>query len=313
MNRERKVCLRNRDIELIIFLGEYGVISNENVKLLYGSEFYYKNRLASLAKGDIIERIYGKVVLGRKGKSYLNKIGVGYRNTNRSDNYKKRMEYVSEIAFKVQNSGWYFEPSWRCDVNTFTKRGNRFIGIMSREKREYGESDESFYKRAYLVYFLHSDITPRELKYIDKEISRNTNKFEGMFVFVNDEQFIQYPKFVNVSIKEFYTILCEDKAWTIFSKIRDEEHMKNWILGKFGYYYKSLSTYIYEIYYSKHEGIYTYVFPMPFIDFARIRSINYMANDDDYDRVKFKVVCQNYYLNRIRENLDERVDVIGVE
>ena len=296
-----------------MFLGEYGVISNENVKLLYGSEFYYKNRLASLAKGDIIERIYGKVVLGRKGKNYLNKIGFGYRNTNRSDNYKKRMEYVSEIAFKVQNSGWYFEPSWRCDVNTFTKRGNRFIGIMAREKRKYGESDESFYKKAYLVYFLHSDITSRELKYIDKEISRNVNNIEGMFIFVNDERFIKFPKFVNVSIKEFYTILCEDKAWTILSKIKDEDYMKNWVLGKFGYYYKSLSTYIYEIYYSKHEEIYTYVFPMPFIDFSRISSINYMVNDDSYDRVRFKVVCQKYYLDCIRENLDECVEIIGVE
>ena len=73
MEKKKKVCLRYRDFELLLFLSEYGIISNENVKLHYNSKYYYKNRLASLAKGDMVERIYGKVVLGAKGKSYLNK------------------------------------------------------------------------------------------------------------------------------------------------------------------------------------------------------------------------------------------------
>ena len=54
MVKEKRVCLRVRDIEFIGFLGEYGSITNENVKLFYQSEYYYKNRLASLAKGEII-------------------------------------------------------------------------------------------------------------------------------------------------------------------------------------------------------------------------------------------------------------------
>ena len=43
MEKEKRVCLRDRDIELILFLAEYGSITNENVKLLYQSEYYYKN------------------------------------------------------------------------------------------------------------------------------------------------------------------------------------------------------------------------------------------------------------------------------
>lgn len=39
---------------------------------------------------------------------------------------------------------------------------------MSREEKRW---NEDFYKRSYIV--LHKDITPRELKYIDKEINRN--------------------------------------------------------------------------------------------------------------------------------------------
>ena len=109
---------------------------------------YYKNRLASLAKGKFVERLYGKVVLGRKGKNSLNKIRLGDRdrNINRNESYKKRMERNSDVSCKVQLYGWYFELSWRWSVNTYTKRGNRFIGVMSREKRWWQEDDEDFSK-----------------------------------------------------------------------------------------------------------------------------------------------------------------------
>ena len=180
MEKEKRICLRNRDFNFIMYLSEYGIITNENVKLFYDSKYYYKNRLASLAKGEFVERLYGKVVLGRKGKSYLNEAGLGYRNINRNETYKKRMERISDVSCKVHLSGWFFEPSWRCNINAFTQRGNRFIGVMSREKRLWEESDKDYYKRSYIVYFLHQEITPRELKYIDKELDRNKNNFRGV-------------------------------------------------------------------------------------------------------------------------------------
>ena len=113
MEKEKRICLRdrNRDIELIMFLAEYGSVTNENVKLLYQSEYYYKNRLTSLVKGDMIEWLYGKIGLSRKGKHYSNQIGIGYRNINRNENYKKRMKRISDIACKVKSCGWYFETS----------------------------------------------------------------------------------------------------------------------------------------------------------------------------------------------------------
>ena len=219
MEKEKRICLRNRDFNFIMYLAEYGIITNENVKLFYDSKYYYKNRLASLAKGEFVERLYGKVVLGRKGKSYLNKIGLGYRNINRNETYKKRMERISDVSCKVQLSGWYFEPSWRCSVNTYTKRGNRFIGVMSREKRWWQESDENFYKRSYIAYFLHKDITPRELKYIDKELDRNKNDFRGAIIFIEDEWLLNHPKFSNINFSENYIIIYQKEIWEIFKKI----------------------------------------------------------------------------------------------
>lgn len=261
MEKEKRICLRSRDIELILFLAEYGIITNENVKLLYQSEYYYKNRLASLAKGDMIERLYGKVVLSRKGKRYLNEIGLGYRNINRDETYKKRMERISDIACKVKSCGWYFEPSWRCDVNTYTKRGNRYVGVMSREEKRWNEEFEDFYKRSYIVYFLHKDITPRELKYIDKEINRNKNKFKGLIVFTEDDKYLYKPKFQDIRYQESYMIPYNNDAWQVFRMIKDEEFMRNKVKEIFGNELVSLKAKsFFDDYYIKGNDVYTYIF-----------------------------------------------------
>lgn len=312
MEKEKRICLRNRDFNFIMYLSEYGIITNENVKLFYDSKYYYKNRLASLAKGEFIERSYGKVVLGRKGKSYLNKIGLGYRNINRNETYKKRMERISDVSCKVQLAGWSFEPSWRCSVNTYTKRGNRFIGVMSREKRHWGESDEDYYNRSYIVYFLHREITSRELKYIDKELDRNKNNFRGAIIFIGDEWLLNHPKFTNLSYSENYTILYQKEIWDIFKKILDEDYMKNKIINIFGEDIYRVKGYIYEIYCKKEEDLYTYIFPMPFADFSIMDWINDMVDSSLFSNTRFKVICNDFCLEEVRKVLKTEVDVICV-
>ena len=310
MEKEKRICLRNRDFNFIMYLSEYGIITNENVKLFYDSKYYYKNRLASLAKGEFIERLYGKVVLGRKGKSYLNKIGLGYRNINRNETYKKRMERISDVSCKVQLAGWFFEPSWRCSVNTYTKRGNRFIGVMSREKRWWQEADEDFYQRSYIVYFLHKDITPRELKYIDKELERNKNDFKGAIIFIEDEWLLNHPKFTNINFSENYIILYQKEIWDIFKKILDEDYMKNRIINIFGENIYRVKGYIYEIYCKKEEELYTYIFPMPFVDFSIMDWINYMVDSSIHGDIKCKVVCNEFCIEDVRNFLKDKVEVI---
>ena len=312
MEKEKRICLRNRDFNFIMYLSEYGIITNENVKLFYDSKYYYKNRLASLAKGEFIERVYGKVVLGRKGKSYLNETGLGYRNINRNETYKKRMERISDVSCKVQLSGWYFEPSWRCSVNTYTKRGNRFIGVMSREKRWWQESDEDFFKRSYIVYFLHKDITPRELKYIDKELERNKNDFKGAIIFIEDEWLLNHPKFTNINFSENYIILYQKEIWKIFKKILDEDYMRNRIINIFGEEIYRVKGYIYEIYCKKEDDLYTYIFPMPFVDFSIMDWINDMVDSSLFSNTRFKVVCNDFCLEEVRKLLKDEVDVICI-
>ena len=310
MEKEKRICLRSRDFDFIMYLSEYGIITNKNVKLFYDSKYYYKNRVASLAKGEFIERVYGKVVLGRKGKSYLNETGLGYRNINRNETYKKRMERISDVSCKVQLAGWFFEPSWRCNINTFTKRGNRFIGVMSREKRHWEESDEDYYKRSYIVYFLHQEITPRELKYIDKELDRNKNNFRGVIIFIEDEWLLNHPKFTKISYCENYTILYQKEIWDIFRNISDTDYMKNRIIDIFGENIDRVKGYMYEMYCIKGEDSYTYIFPMPFADFSIMDWINYMVDSGIHSNIDYIVVCNDICLEEVRKFLKDKVEVI---
>ena len=313
MEKEKRVCLRDRDLELIMFLAEYGVITNENVKLLYQSEYYYKNRLASLAKGEMIERLYGKAILGRKGKQYLNKTGLGYRNINRDENYQKRMERISDIACKVKECGWDFEPSWRCDVNTYTKRGNRFVGIMSREERDWGESQEDFYKRSYIVYFLHKDITERELRYIGREIERNKSQFKGIIVFTEIQKYLNKPKFDRIQYEESYIIPYKSDIWSVFKIIKDENFMHQQVESIFDDNLVSLrAKSFYDDFYIKEGDIYTYVYHMPFANFELMNYINFQATNYLMNNTKAIVVCLENCVEYVRGYLDERVEVICI-
>ena len=316
MEKDKKVCLRERDIELLRFIGEYGVISNENVKLLYKSEYYYKNRLASLANGEMIERHNGKVVLGRNGRAYLNKYDWGCRNINRADGYKKRLERVSNIACKIGHAGWYFEPSWQCNTNKYTNTGNRFIGVMSRRPRGECEEDEWYFKDCYIIYFLSKDITRKELKVYEREMKRYQNNVKGFVIFVEDEEFLYCPRIVDINAPDVYTVLYHDRVWEYIKRIKDEDYSRDVVMDVFGDEYVKYLNIIFDMYYIKKvdsetgKDYYIYVVPILLPDFDKMDWVNYRATDWIEDDVKMKVICESEYVAYIREYLDELVEVV---
>ncbi len=311
---DKKVCLRDRDIEFLKFLAEYGIIKNENVKLFYNSEYYYRNRLASLAKGKIIERLYGKVVLGRNGKIYLNKIGIGYRNINRNETYKKRLERISDICCKIRLCGWYFEPSWKCNLSTYTKRGNRYFGVMSRLENVLTKNGWSYYKKSYIVYYFPKDITQKELRYIYKEIDRNKNTFRGLIVIIEDDVWKYHKNFEHFAYGESYLIPHNESSWKILNIINDETFMPYLPYEVYGDKLESIVNYsIFREYYFKEGELTTYVYYMPFLNFFMLKHINENVNDKSYKDTEHKLVCLDNCILEARKYLDEKVQIICFE
>ncbi len=136
---------------------------------------------------------------------------------------------------------------------------------MSREEKRWNEEFEDFYKRSYIVYFLHKDITPRELKYIDREINRNRSKFNGLIVFTEDDKYLYKPKFKGIRYQESYIIPYNNDAWSIFRVIKDEEFIRNKVKETFRDKLVSLKTKsFFDDYYIKENDVYTYIFYMLF-------------------------------------------------
>ena len=63
------IRLQNRDIELLIFLGKYKVISLDNTRYIYETVTYQEKRMVVLAKHNYIRRLKHRyITLGIKGK-----------------------------------------------------------------------------------------------------------------------------------------------------------------------------------------------------------------------------------------------------
>ena len=66
------IRVQNRDIELLIFLGKYKVISLDNTRYIYETVTYQEKRMVVLAKHNYIRRLKHRyITLGIKGKWYL--------------------------------------------------------------------------------------------------------------------------------------------------------------------------------------------------------------------------------------------------
>ena len=95
-------------------------------------------------------------------------------------------------------------------------------------------------------------------------------------------------------------------------KILDEDYMKNRIINIFGEDIQRVKGYIYEIYCKKKDDLYTYIFPMPFVDFSIMDWINEMVDSSLFSNTRFKVVCNDFCLEEVRKFLKDEVNVICI-
>ena len=84
------------------------------------------------------------------------------------------------------------------------------------------------------------------------------------------------------------------------------------IINIFGEDIYRVKGYIYEIYCKKEDNLYTYIFPMPFADFSIMDWINDMIDSSLFGNTRFKVVCNDFCLGKVRKVLNDEVDVICI-
>ena len=67
-----EIRLQSRDIELLVFLGRYKMMSLDNTRYIYETVTYQEKRMVALVKHNYIKRLKHRyITLGTKGKEYL--------------------------------------------------------------------------------------------------------------------------------------------------------------------------------------------------------------------------------------------------
>ena len=179
-----KIELQSRDIDLLRFLGEYKIMSLDNTRYIYGTKTYQEKRIVKLVQHNYIKRLKHRYIeLGKRGKEYLNEIGVEIKEHCRNENNLERLLVISDIASCLIKENFNFIPSWNLkNIDEPTTFSRRYIG-----KLEYYEQD-------YLVYAIYEGKNDKYIKSIYYDI-RKEQKYRNIMIFTdNIEEILLYEK-----------------------------------------------------------------------------------------------------------------------
>ena len=171
-----EIILQNRDIELLIFLGKYKIMSLDNTKYIYETKTYQEKRIVSLVRHNYVKRLKHRyITLEIKGKEYLLENGFEIRNHCRNENNMERLNVISDIASCLIRDNLNFIPSWNIKKeNEPTTHSRRYIG-----KLEYNDKDEFF------VYAIYDEKDDKYVKLIYYDIKKE-NGYTNSMIFTND-------------------------------------------------------------------------------------------------------------------------------
>ena len=178
------MTLQNRDIELLIFLGKYKIISLDNARYIYETKTYQEKRIVLLAKHDYVRRLKHRyITLGSKGKEYLLESGFEVRNHCRNENNMERLNVISDIASFLIQDNLIFTPSWNMKKEDEpTTYSRRYIGNL-----DYNEEN-------FLVYAVYEGKDDKYLKSIYYDIKKENGYANAMIFTNNIEKIVLHEK-----------------------------------------------------------------------------------------------------------------------
>ena len=153
-----EIRLQSRDIELLVFLGRYKMMSLDNTRYIYETVTYQEKRVVALVKHNYIKRLKHRyIALGTKGKEYLIENGFEIVNHCRNENNIERLNVISDIASSLIQNNLNFIPSWEMKKEDEpTTHSRRYIGKLEYNNQEdflmyaiYDGKDDKYIKSIY--------------------------------------------------------------------------------------------------------------------------------------------------------------------
>lgn len=163
------------DEKVIKYLSEYKIMSVEDTKLIYKSNWYHRNKVKKLIDEGYVKKYkFYYIELDRKGRKYANITGKEYIKNKGNSSFMERLKKISSIATITINSDIDFLPSWKMkDKEIYTDAARKFQGKMMMNNKEY------------LVYYISNKKEKRYIHQLIYDINK-VMEYENIIIFVDD-------------------------------------------------------------------------------------------------------------------------------
>lgn len=262
------MVLTDKDLEVLLFVNKYKYVEVSDFKYLYNNTQYYQSKIKQLIRDEYLRKMKWYIVLGRKGKQYLENLGYRCTRISYEKVYVERQKIISSFAARYyQHKNTKFIPSIDIkDKQIYTITSRRYIGMLEIDKTKY------------LTYYISKNHTNKYIQSIIYDI-RKEQKFKQIIVFIEDISMISVEQFV-FGLNELLIIPFTENNIKLLENINQIDYQKLFV-----------NTYNEKVYLSEYDSCRYYInsekfiSTLPFIDSEKLSSLRYFLLENKYTQV----------------------------
>ena len=293
-----KVRLTEKDIDVLMFLGQYKMMLGSDCKKIYDAKDYGRKRLKVLEQEQYIMRVNRLYIkLNDKGTRLVKEFGYDYHFTCRKKKYIERLHTVAKIAGITIGSTINFIASWNMkDKGEYTQIGRKYIGKIT------------FQSKNRIVYYISRNNKITYIKQVINDIQKII-ECENVIIFMENMNILKDSKSFVFGKESTMVINPSAKNLDIMRKL---ENIENYSLLKQIYIDEEilLSDWKKAIY-MKEDG--TYIVIMPFIDTEKLHSINVFYNSNKNQNKTIELLTLKENKDKINEILIKDTKIIEID
>lgn len=288
------------DKEVIEYLSKYKIMSVEDTKFIYNSNWYHRKRINRLIDEGYIKKYkFYYIELDRKGRKLIGITGKDYIKNKSNEAYMERLKQISNIATITINSDIEFIPSWKMkDKEIYTDAARKYQGKIIIKNKTYLVYYISYKKEKKYIHQLLCDIN----KVIDYEnIIIFVDKLEKIENELNNLKFRKNHTYIIMNSKENKELIKKYSNidfYEIVKKIYGERTqilMSDW----------KLSDYLLE---NNH-----YICNMLFIDTERLSAIKWFLEENENTNKIIDIITLKENEKIIRKVISNNIRILTIE
>lgn len=290
---QEKNNISKEDFETLEFLLKYKMLKIEDASLIYKTKRYYRQRINKLIDKGYVKRYKNCIVLDKKGRKELNKVGFDYIKNIKNEAYMERLRNIASIATLSINSNIKFIPSWDIkEKDKYTETARRYIGKIIIEDREYltyyiSDKKEHIYIKQ-LLFDVNKAISYDELIIFVENYNVINKKYSNLSFGKKNTYIIQNNSLNKEFLREFNNINVHEILESLYEK---EILISDW----------DKADYLLE------EG--RYIIYMPFINTEKIENINWYYLENPASNRNLEIVTLEENKETIQEIINNKCQV----